>query len=281
MPKDLRSRRWSFTINNHTEEEVEEIKKMPYKYIILGDEIGKEKTRHIQGYVEFENAKSFTRIKKYLPRAHIEKTRGTPQENMEYCKKDGKVIMEDGEMSRQGQRTDLEETTRRIQEGEMTAEQVAIEDPVQYHMYGRTLHKIEDIKLRNHFRQVMTEGEWYWGETGVGKSQLAFEGYNPATHYVYPNDGGWWDGYTGQEIVIINEFRGEIKYSELLELIDWTPKTVRRRGREPVPFLAKKIIITSSMRPEQVYHNVEEQDSIQQLLRRLYIVEIKNSKKKI
>lgn len=126
----------------------------------------------------------------------------------------------------------------------------------------------------------MTEGLWIFGETGTGKSQQAYKDYHPDTHYNLPNDNGWWDGYTGQKIVIINEFRGEIKYSELLELLDWTPKTVKRRGREPVPLLAEQIIITSSLSPEEVYSNLALNDSLGQLLRRIKIVELKEIKSK-
>ena len=82
------------------------------------------------------------------------------------------------------------------------------------------------------------------------------------THTCFPNDGGWWDGYTGQETVIINEFRGGIAYSELLDLLDKYPKTVRRRCREPVPFLAKRVIITSVLQPKEVYCNLAENDTL-------------------
>jgi hypothetical protein len=123
----------------------------------------------------------------------------------------------------------------------------------------------------------MTKAEWIYGSTGTGKSHYAFNNYSPDTHYLYPNDGGWWDGYTGQEIVIINEFRGGIMYSELLELLDKWPKTVRRRGREPVPFLAKLVIITSSLHPKNIYQGVlEKDDSIDQLLRRIKVIEFRD-----
>lgn len=97
----------------------------------------------------------------------------------------------------------------------------------------------------------MTEGFWYYGETGVGKSHRAFAEAGDDV-YVWVDDNGWWDGYTGQEVVIINDFRGGIKYNELLQLIDKWPYSVRRRGRPPMPFTSKKIIITSSMSPDQV-----------------------------
>ncbi len=123
----------------------------------------------------------------------------------------------------------------------------------------------------------MTKGIWYHGKTGCGKSETAFKDFNPDTHYVKSvnsKEADWWDGYTGQETVIIDEFRGQITYSELLSLMDGWPKKVSRRCREPIPFLAKKIIITSSLPPEEVYVNLAEKDSLDQLLRRCEIVEI-------
>ena len=101
----------------------------------------------------------------------------------------------------------------------------------------------------------MTKGIWICGASGSGKSHEAFSDYNPDTHYIKNLQEDWWDGYKGQETVIINEFRGEIRFSELLDLVDKWPKTVKWRCRESVPFLAKRVIITSIKRPEDVYVN--------------------------
>jgi len=117
----------------------------------------------------------------------------------------------------------------------------------------------------------MTKGIWIYGPTGRGKSHEAFQGFSPSTHYLYTDDGGWWDGYVGQETVIINDFRGKIPYDYMLQLIDKWPFNVRRRNREPFPFTSKRVIITSSLSPEDVYHNREENDKIEQLLRRLEV----------
>ena len=155
--------------------------------------------------------------------------------------------------------------------GKVTVDQVAVDDPIKFHQYGRTLSKIEDLALRKQFRSWMTTCEWIYGPTGTGKSARAFEGYNPDTHYLWKDDKGWQDGYVGQPIVIMNDFRGEIPYNSLLQLIDRYPHFVSRRGREPAPFLAKHVIITSSLSPDQVYHRRLEQDSIEQLLRRIKV----------
>jgi len=104
----------------------------------------------------------------------------------------------------------------------------------------------------------MTTATWYTGSSGVGKSHACFQGFDPKTHYVKPlgpADLKWWDGYTGQETVIFNEFRGQLPFSELMDLIDKWPKSVSRRGREPVPFLATKILISSIRHPRDVYVN--------------------------
>lgn len=86
-----RSRRYVFTLNNWTEEELSHCisKFQPFKYCI-GEEIGEEKTPHLQGYIDFKNQKDFSVVKALIPRAHIEKAKGSAKQNFAYCSKDGK-----------------------------------------------------------------------------------------------------------------------------------------------------------------------------------------------
>lgn len=157
--------------------------------------------------------------------------------------------------------------------GEIKLDEFAIENPEFYHMYGRTLTKVETLALRKQWRTEMTKGIWYWGSTGVGKSHRAFEGYHPDTHYVKDLNTMWWDGYKGQEIVILNEFRGQFRFSFLLELIDKWPLNVPIRNKESIPFLAKKVVITCNTRPEDLFSNTVG-DRMDQLLRRCDVVEL-------
>jgi len=211
-------------------------------------------------------------IKMIKPR-HVEACKGTAEDNIKYCSKDAKVLVERGLRPSQGKRTDIEAIVTDIREG-MTVDDIAIDNPVAFHQYGRTFLKVEDITLRSKFRSWMTKGLWLFGPTGVGKSHRAFEGFKPETHYVLPDDNGWWDGYTGQETVILNDFRGSVSYGLMLQLVDKWPVTVKRRGREPVPFLAKRVIVTSSLHPTAVYNNLNASDGIEQLLRRFTIQEL-------
>jgi len=63
---------------------------MTFQYLVFGFETGgKKKVCHIQGYVYFNNALSQSSVKKKLPRAHLEVTKGTPDQNFDYTSKDG------------------------------------------------------------------------------------------------------------------------------------------------------------------------------------------------
>lgn len=205
----------------------------------------------------------------------VEPMWGSVDENDYYCSKEN-ALVEFGKKPAPGFRGDLDETKEKLMKGDITVDQVAVENPHMFHQYGRTLSAIEDIALRQRYRKEMTRGTWYTGPSDAGKSHAVHEGFDPDTHYVKPlaeADLKWWDGYTGQETVIFNEFRGQIQFCKLLDLMDKWPKTVSRRGREPVPFLAKRILIASIRHPRDVYVN-QEREPWEQFDRRCNVVEL-------
>ena len=112
---------------------------------------------------------------------------------------------------------------------------------------------MEDVALRDKHRTWMTTCDWIYGETGTGNSEYAFKDFNPQTHYVVKYDKGWWDGYKGQETIIMDDVRGHIPYDKLLQSIDMHSEKVRSRGKAPTPFLVKHIIITSRLHPNIVF----------------------------
>lgn len=89
----IRSRKWCFTLNNYEDNSEEKIVTQLHNDLyIIGKEIGESGTPHLQGYLEFKNARSFASVKKILPSAHIEKARGTRKDNFIYCSKEGNYI---------------------------------------------------------------------------------------------------------------------------------------------------------------------------------------------
>lgn len=233
-------------------------------------------THHWQGYVGFPNAVGLNgAIKKLQQEKHprLAARLGSLASNEVYCSKEGKLIKHGTFPTEQGKRTDLEDVRDEILAGKKIDE-IVMEKPMLVHQYGRTLTMVEDICMRKKYRTKMTKGIWYWGPTGVGKSHMAFKGFTPETHYVHNvNDGGWWDAYRQQPVVIINEFRGQIQFGELIDLLDKWPKTVKRRNREPIPFTSELVIITSCAPPTEVYMNVlKGEEKLDQLTRRCEIV---------
>lgn len=296
----MRARAFCFTINNPTDSVIASLQNLTMaRYLVCGFEVGSGGTPHIQGFVQWYNGRTVTAFNSDIGCvqgecwAHCEPNRGSALEAAGYCKKGirGKPVggyseyfesvcgeewqgFEIGEITKQGRRVDLEELVEAVAEGEENVDDLSRTHPQQYHQYGRTLHKVEDVAMRSRFRTQMTKGIWLWGPTGVGKSHKAFENFHPDTHYVW-KDSKWQDGYTQQPIVIINEFRGTIRFSHLLQLVDKWPFSVERRGREPMPFTSTHVIITSSLHPNDVYPNkLEAQDSIEQFNRRFEVQEL-------
>ena len=83
------------------------------KYMIIGFEIGKEGTHHIQGYADFTNARTIGGLTKMIKFIHWEPRRGSWQQAVDYCKKDGKWY-EYGSPNEQGQRKDLQEVHKEL-----------------------------------------------------------------------------------------------------------------------------------------------------------------------
>lgn len=270
---ESKARAYAFTLNNWTQDEYEDLRANlePAIYYIIGKEIAPGTgTPHLQGYVYWKSPRAFRSMKKLQKRAHWAKAIACAEVNRTYCSKGGDFL-EQGECPKQGKRSDLNVIKNKIAEG-LKVDTIAVENPEMFHQYGRTLNKIEDILMRKKFRTVMTKGIWLWGDTGTGKSHKALENFSPETHYIYPNDNGWWDGYCQQETVVLNDFRGEIPYNLMLQMVDKWPFTVKRRGREPLPFISKTVIITSSLPPEEIYKRREEEDNIAQLIRRFKVI---------
>ena len=111
-----KSRSFCFTINNYNELELNQLKDIVCKYIIIGDEIGESGTPHLQGYISFVNPISFESLKRQMPRAHISVANGTAEQNTQYCSKE-KIIYQYGIMPKSGKRTDLDEIRLLIASG--------------------------------------------------------------------------------------------------------------------------------------------------------------------
>lgn len=239
---------------------------------------------HYQIFMKFKKAVTLKHINtiwgKGIKVLHCD---ASDEANIMYASKEETHVegpWEFGENCKERERVDLKKVYADIKNGK-TVDELTEDNPDLYHMYGRTITKLETIQNRRKFRTWMTTCDWYYGETGTGKSEEAFKDFSPETHYVgCVEDGGFWDGYSGQKIVILDDFRGEISYAQLLKLIDKNPTYVKKKGIERYPFLSEKIIITSSLHPKDINWELAAGDSINQLIRRVNIIAKKKEPEK-
>lgn len=150
----IKARKWCMTWNNYTEEEYLELeqvfKDLGWVYII-GKEVGKSGTPHLQIYCEAKNPVSFEGMKKRWPKCHIEKAKGSREENKKYCSKENAASM------------NIPLSPEELYDIEMKQE---YEDCKWYPWQEEILNLIESPPDK---RKV----HWYWEETGnVGKSFL-------------------------------------------------------------------------------------------------------------
>lgn len=89
-----------------------------------------------------------------------------------------------------------------------------------------------------------------YGPTGVGKTRWAWDMFPAA--YSAPQKG-WFDGYSGEETVIIDEMYGSrYSWSFLLQLLDRYRMLVPFKGGFH-QFTSKRIVMTSNVHPEEWY----------------------------
>ncbi|AXQ03966.1 replication associated protein [Black-headed python circovirus 1] len=259
--RDHPSKRWCFTINNPTFEDyvslLENFNEQTVVFFIAGEEVGEKGTPHIQGFVNLVTKSRMEPLRQKLGgRAHLERARGSDAENEKYCSKEGKIYLKIGEAQRQGQRSDLSEAVDLLRSGG-TLRDVGMNFGTTLVRYGRGLRDFINVMSLSKPRDFKTDVIVLYGPPGCGKSMFA-NGYgksiNPEWATYWKPRGKWWDGYNGQEVVVLDDFYGWLPFDEMLRLCDRYPLRVENKGGT-VEFISKAIIITSNKEPTQWYNN--------------------------
>lgn len=107
------AKRWCFTVNNPTPAEEQALLDNPdsFEYLVFGREHGQNNTPHLQGYFILKTRLRLRNVKLLagLQRAHLEVSRGTPEQAADYCKKDGDFEERGRLPNGQGKRSDFEQ----------------------------------------------------------------------------------------------------------------------------------------------------------------------------
>lgn len=125
----------------------------------------------------------------------------------------------------------------------------------------RYLHNLDKLRSRLRKAEVPRFRELevivFYGETGQGKTKRVHDETEDGSLYIADLAcDGWWDNYDGEEVVLIDDFYGQIPISKMLRILD------RYRLQLPVKGGScwaeyKKVYITSNDHPDKWWPNVD------------------------
>ena len=203
----------------------------------------------------------------YFRTIHLEASKGTAGQNREYCTKDGD-FEEFGRLPSQGRRSDLSAIKARIEEG-ISERELATEFFGQWVVYRRSFSAYRDLvhepKLRVELKVFALIGR-----PGIGKTRFAFQYANRrgGTAFMSPDPSlKWFDGYGGEDVAILDDYRGDGEFAFLLRLLDIYPLRVQIKGGF-VNWEPKVIFITSNKNPE-AWHPEEDYPALRRRIARV------------
>lgn len=243
---------------------------------------------HLHMVLEDSNQARFSALKKLYPKAHLEPTKGNKEQAEDYINKRGKFtekgeqvlyIAKFGEIKgAQGQRKDFEVIQELIDSGE-TPRQI-MDKNFSYRRYEKMIRDAYFSKRYNEtpvYRDIKCF--WHVGDSGSGKTYTFVkycEFYGSDNVYLLSDyDSGGLDLYNGEKYLFLDEFRGQIKFSTFLSILQGYKQQFHARYSN-VYGLWSEVHITSVLPPDMVYKNMVAEnrdiDTMAQLFRRINII---------
>lgn len=244
-------RRFCFTLNNYTDEEVKQICDLELGELvragIAAREVAESGTRHIQGYIEVRRRYRFNGLRDAIPalaRAALFVSRGSRKQNFVYCSKQQDVFWQVGDAGGSSSRTDLCEIRSQIDAG-VSEMAIAQSKFPQWCQYRRAFAEYRALAGGDGGLRLNLHVSVYYGIPGSGKTRAAYE-MGGDSLYVWPG-GKWFDGYNGERTVLFDDFGpGVIEYRFFLRLLDIYPIRTEVKGGY-VWFRPERIIITTNL----------------------------------
>ena len=197
---------------------------------MCGREVGENGTPHLQGHIECERKVRLNQLKRwFVDSIHFEVRRGYYEDSEEYCSKEDEEPYRIGHRisKGKGKRTDIADLYDAISRGD-SLRTLVNEHFGSYIRYHRGIDRARSVLAQRIIadKQVVV----HYGDTGLGKSHDVYQDHDIEDIFEYPG-GGWFDGYDGQSVVIIDDFSpSDFKISYLLKLLDKYPMQVPIKG---------------------------------------------------
>jgi len=264
-------KRWCFTLNNYTDSCEVKLEELDVTYLVYGYERAPVTgTAHLQGFIIFKKNMRISALKKIHPTAHWEIARGSNQQAADYCKgltpdKQPNTIVERGDMPAdkgEGEKERWAVAKRACIAGNLEE----IPDDI-FMRYYRTCKEIKKDYMAKPDDAADVTGVWYHGPPGCGKSHSARVDY-PDAYMKMQNK--WWDGYQGEESVILDDFDCKELGHHIKIWADRYSFLAETKGGA-INIRPKKFIITSNYLPGSLWDDAV---LVAAVLRRFTFVEM-------
>lgn len=263
---DPQGRRWLLTVNNPegkglTHAQIKDTLALfpSLTYYCMGDEKGE--TYHTHVFFALEHPTRFSTIKRrFKSSVHIDRAEGTAEECRAYVQKSGKWAdslkaetsipdtFEDwGELpiEHQGERSDLARLYQLVKDG-LSDYEIMEQNPdymLNLERIERARQAIREQQYQSVFRKL--EVTYIWGPTGVGKTRSVMEGYNYTGVYRLTDYTHMFDGYNGEDVLLLDEYSSNFKIRDLLNYLDGYPLKLPARYSNKVACYTKAFIISN------------------------------------
>ena len=279
-PRGSPARHWCFTLNHPSDDEFYDLGSLcdqtepgHVRYLVMGQEVGETGTPHLQGYLELGIKERLPWLRSHVnARAHYELRRGPREAARDYCMKDGAWI-EFGEWREEerGRRRDVEMMVEQASQGTPFYD-AACDEPTTAlfpFAYAKLLEG-RALSATPAWRDVRVVVKI--GPTGTGKTRSAFDDFWPDLFVqdFGAGNGIWWDGYSGQTLLLLDDFAGPgVSFVYLLRLLDGYPVRLPVKGAFTYGTWTEVVITTN----KSIISWFPKEGDISPLLRRIHHVE--------
>lgn len=273
------SKKWLLVINNPQDcgldhARLQEILSLFHPlYYCMADETATTGTYHTHVYLFTHSPVRFSTLKNRLPTAHIEKAYGSSRENRDYITKSGKwantdksetsvagTFFEFGKLPTEAEEKSpvMQQLLHNVKDG-MTNTEIVEQTP----SMAFRIREIDVLRQTLLAEQYSVENRklevtYLYGSTGAGKTRGIYERHNPRSIYRVTNyraaRGISFDGYHGQDVLVFEEFSGQIPIEDMLNYLDIYPLSLPARYNDKTACYTT-VYITSNLPLEKQYRS--------------------------
>lgn len=204
---------------------------------------------HVQAAVRFATALRLAAVKRLFPTAHLEPA-GNWERLKAYCTKEESRVAGPWERGRdlgRGHRSDLDAIAEGVAAG-TDLRTIARDHPATYVRNYKGLAALQ--QLLHQPPAMERRVALFVGPTATGKTRMVYDNLDDV-YSVFCIKSPWFDGYTGQRNVVLDECGpGMMNHNFLKRLLDRYPITVPVKGGS-CAWMAQTIVLTSNVPIEE------------------------------